>query len=54
MTAIIAGMRVVGWAGEVVQMEGRARVRGAAPAGGHETNLKCFMNKFRHEMRLDL
>ena len=51
-------------------MEGGAGVRGAAPVGPkgdapardsgaeppdcHETNLKCFMNKFCHEMRHDL
>ena len=71
MTAIIAGILVVGGAGERVQVEGRAGIRGAAPvrsrgeapAGGsggstppdgHESNLKCFMNKFCHEMRYDL
>ena len=58
-------MRVVGGAGEGVQMEGRVGVRGAAPVGSrgetpagvrgrlppdcHETNLKCFMNQFCHE-----
>ena len=33
MTAIIAGMRVVGGAGEGVQVEGRAGARGAPPVG---------------------
>ena len=27
---------------------------GAEPLDYHETNLKCFMNKFCHEMRHDL
>ena len=70
MTLIIAAMRVVGWTGKGVQAEGGAGVRGAAPVGSrgeapargagaeppdfHETNLKCFMNKFCHEMRHDL
>ena len=33
MTAIIAGMRVVGGVGEGVQVLGRAGARGAAPVG---------------------
>ena len=33
MTAIIAGMRLVGGAGEGVQVEGGAGARGAAPVG---------------------
>ena len=61
---------VMGGTGEGVQVEGGAGVRGAAPvgfrgeapAGGpgaepphcHETNLKCSINKFCHEMRHDL
>ena len=68
--AIITGMQVVGGAGEEVRLEGRAGsgaqprwslgvkprrgVQGAEPPDCHETNLKCFMNKFRHEMRHDL
>ena len=52
-------MRVVGGAGEGVDVEGGTVVRGEAPAGVrgaeapdcHETNLKCFMNKLCHEMR---
>ena len=56
-------MRVVDGAEEGVQTEGRAGARGVAPAGGsvgaqpperHVANLKCFMNKFCHEMRHDL
>ena len=54
MTLLIAGMRVAGGTGERVQVEGGVVVRGEAPPGGHETNLKCFMNKFCHEMRHDL
>ena len=58
MTAIIDGMRVVGGTEEGVQAEGGAGVPGVAPVGSrgdcHETNLKCFMNKFCHEMRHDL
>ena len=61
---------VVGGTGKGVQVKGGARVRGAAPVGSrgdapaggsgaeppdcHETNLKCVINKFFHEMRHDL
>ena len=34
--SIIARMRMVGGAGEVVQVEGRAGVRGAAPVGSRD------------------
>ena len=34
--------------------EAPARVWGAEPPNCHATNLKCFMNKFCHEMRHDL
>ena len=59
MTAIIAGMRVVGEKGEGILVEGGAGVRGAAPAGPgppdcHETDLRRFMNKLCHEIRHDL
>ena len=52
VTLIITDMRVVGGAGEGLQVEGGAGIRGAAPAGG--SNLKCVMKKFCHEMRHDL
>ena len=51
VTAIIAGMRVVGGTGEGVQVEGGA---GAEPPDRHDMMLKCFMNKFCHETRHDL
>ena len=61
MTLIIAGMRVMGGTGEGVLVAGGAGVRGAAPVESrgeapdcHETKLKCFINKFCHEMRHDL
>ena len=45
---------VVGGTGKEVQVEGGAGVRGAEPPDCHETTLKCFINKFCHEMRHDL
>ena len=61
---------VVGGTKKGVQAAGGAGVRGAEPVGSrgespargagaeppdrHETNLKCFINKFFHEMRHDL
>ena len=60
---------VVGRTAEGAAAEGGAAVRvaapvgsrGTAPTGGwgggpdcHETDLKCFINKFCHEMRHDL
>ena len=41
-TKIIASMRVVGGAGDGVQVESRVVVRGAAPAGGSRNELKMF------------
>ena len=67
MTAIIAGMWVVGGTGEGVQVEGGAGVRGAAALGSRgeapagpgppdcrETNLKYFMKKLCYGMGHDL
>ena len=46
----------VGGTGEGVQLEEGAGVQARSPGGGfcHETNLKCSINKFCHEMRHDL
>ena len=64
VTLIIAGMRW--WAGQGREHRWReARGSGRSPGGVqerspggrfdcHETNLKCFINKFCHEMRHDL
>ena len=70
VTLIIAGMRwCAGWGREYKWREARGSgaqplwgpgakprrgVRGAEPAACHETNLKCSINKFCHEMRHDL